>query len=81
MPGDEEKQKEAASETDAPCNQPRKQHSGRRLPRRCDRGKCWRSTPSESSQDDDLTARSVLLHAAVRLGDVIELEDPPDLDR
>ena len=81
MPGDEEKQKEAACEADAPCDQPRKQHSGCRPPRRCVCGKCWRSTPLESSQDDDLTARSVLLHAAVRLDDVIELEDPPDLNR
>jgi len=33
----------------------------------------------KSSQDDDLAARFVFLRAAVRLDDVIELEDPVDL--
>jgi hypothetical protein len=81
MPGHEEKQKKAACEADAPYYEPRKQ----RIPvadlrREASAGKCWRSAPLESSQDDDLTARPVLLHAAVRLDDVIEFEDSPDLD-
>jgi hypothetical protein len=34
----------------------------------------------KSSQDDDLVARFGLLHAAVRLDNVVEFEDPADLD-
>jgi hypothetical protein len=34
----------------------------------------------KSSQDHNLAARFVLLHAAVRLDDVVELEHPADLD-
>lgn len=34
----------------------------------------------KSNQDDDLAARFVLLHAAVRLDDVVELEHLADLD-
>jgi hypothetical protein len=35
---------------------------------------------SKSSQDDNLAARFVLLYAAMRLDDVVELEDFADLD-
>src|ERR1700739_670462 len=38
------------------------------------------SRPLKSSQDDDLAARFVLLHAAVRLDDVVEFEHFADLD-